>query len=123
MNDRVIGLSLEQLRAIPCVIAIASESTKATAIPGALRTGVIDVLATSASNARSVINMQKALQVSHGAGGGSALTAVALAFALPFFGPPLHKIFNDADNPVERFPQHHQQQQRAVYSHTACVAT
>ncbi|PLM95084.1 transcriptional regulator, partial [Klebsiella variicola] len=61
MNDRVIGLSLEQLRAIPCVIAIASESTKATAILGALRTGVIDVLATSASNARSVINMQKAL--------------------------------------------------------------
>ncbi|NWJ17686.1 transcriptional regulator, partial [Klebsiella pneumoniae] len=33
----------------------------ATAILGALRTGVIDVLATSASNARSVINMQKAL--------------------------------------------------------------
>ncbi|PIN63571.1 hypothetical protein CKQ90_35755, partial [Klebsiella pneumoniae] len=32
--DRVIGLSLEQLRAIPCVIAIASESTKATAILG-----------------------------------------------------------------------------------------
>ncbi|HCL5975556.1 TPA: sugar-binding transcriptional regulator [Klebsiella oxytoca] len=61
MNDRVIGLSLEQLRAIPCVIAIASESTKATAILGALRTGVIDVLATSASNARAVINMQKAL--------------------------------------------------------------
>ena len=61
MNDRVIGLSLEQLRAIPCVIAIASESTKATAILGALRTGVIDVLAPSASNARSVINMQKAL--------------------------------------------------------------
>jgi DNA-binding transcriptional regulator LsrR (DeoR family) len=61
MNDRVIGLSLEQLRTIPCVIAIASESTKATAILGALRTGVIDVLATSASNARTVINLQKAL--------------------------------------------------------------
>ena len=61
MNDRVIGLSLEQLRTIPCVIAIASESTKSTAILGALRTGVIDVLATSASNARAVINMQKAL--------------------------------------------------------------
>ncbi|MFS2222839.1 sugar-binding transcriptional regulator [Pantoea sp. B65] len=60
MNDRVIGLSLEQLRAIPCVIAIASENTKATAILGALRTGVIDVLATSASNARTVINLQKA---------------------------------------------------------------
>ena len=61
MNDRVIGLSLEQLRSIPCVIAIASENTKATAILGALRTGVIDVLATSASNARAVINMQKLL--------------------------------------------------------------
>lgn len=60
MNDRVIGLSLEQLRAIPCVIAIASESTKATAILGHYAP-VIDVLATSASNARSVINMQKAL--------------------------------------------------------------
>lgn len=61
MNDRVIGLSLEQLKSIPCVIAVASESTKATAILGALRTGVIDVLATSASNARAVISMQDAL--------------------------------------------------------------
>lgn len=60
MNDRVIGLSLEQLRAIPCVIAIASESTKATAIPGHYAPG-LSMLATSASNARSVINMQKAL--------------------------------------------------------------
>ncbi len=39
MNDRVIGLSLEQLRAIPCVIAIASESTKATAILGITHRG------------------------------------------------------------------------------------
>lgn len=61
MNNRVIGLSLEQLRAIPCVTAIASESTKATAILGALRTGVIDVLATSASNARTVIHLHNAL--------------------------------------------------------------
>lgn len=60
MNDRVIGLSLEQLRQIPYVIAIASENTKTTAILGALRTGVIDVLATSVANARTVINLARA---------------------------------------------------------------
>lgn len=57
MNDRVIGLSLEQLKNIPCVIAIASEKTKATAILGALRSGVIDIIATCAANARTVLNL------------------------------------------------------------------
>lgn len=56
MNDRVIGLSIEELRNIPCVIAIASENTKAMAILGALRSGVVDIIATSASNARMVLN-------------------------------------------------------------------
>lgn len=60
MNDRVIGLSLEQLRKIPCVIAIASENTKPTAILAALRSGVIDVIATSATNARTVLSLQQA---------------------------------------------------------------
>ena len=59
MNDRVIGLNLEELRNIPCVIAIASENTKAMAILGALRSGVIDIIATSASNARTVLNLQQ----------------------------------------------------------------
>lgn len=57
MNDRVIGLSIEELRSIPCVIAIASENTKAMAILGALRSGVVDIIATSASNARTVLNL------------------------------------------------------------------
>lgn len=61
MNDRVIGLSLEQLRAIPCVIAIASESTKATAIPGHYAPGLSMCWLPAPRNARSVINMQKAL--------------------------------------------------------------
>lgn len=52
-------------------------------------------------------------------GSESASSAVALAFVLPFFGSPLHKIFNDAEDPVEGFPQHHQQQHGAVYPHTA----
>jgi DNA-binding transcriptional regulator LsrR (DeoR family) len=59
MNDRVIGLSIDELRKIPCVIAIASENTKALAILGALRTGVIDIIATSALNIRTILNMSQ----------------------------------------------------------------
>ncbi len=57
MNDRVIGISTQELRQIPCVIAIAAENTKALALLGALRTGAIDILATSASNARTILKM------------------------------------------------------------------
>lgn len=57
MSERVIGLSIEELRNIPCVIAIASESTKAMAIMGALRIGAIDIIATSALNVRTILNM------------------------------------------------------------------
>ncbi|MBG6246543.1 transcriptional regulator [Candidatus Symbiopectobacterium sp. 'North America'] len=57
MHDRVIGVSIEELRNIPFVIAIASENTKALAILGALRTGAIDIIATSASNIRTILNM------------------------------------------------------------------
>lgn len=59
MNDRlggrVIGLSIDQLRRIPCVIAVASERSKVPAIIGALRTGSIDVLATSVSICHDVL--------------------------------------------------------------------
>ncbi|KGA27475.1 sugar-binding transcriptional regulator [Pectobacterium odoriferum] len=57
MNERVIGVSIEELHKIPCVIAIASENTKALAILGALRTGAIDIIATSAGNIRTILNM------------------------------------------------------------------
>ena len=59
MNDRVIGVSIDELRKIPCVIAIASENTKALAILGALRTGAIDIIATTAQNIRTILNMTK----------------------------------------------------------------
>ncbi|KAE9529370.1 sugar-binding transcriptional regulator [Testudinibacter aquarius] len=59
MNNRVIGLSLEDLQAIPCVIGIASENTKAMAILGALRTGIIDIIATSAGNVNTILNLAK----------------------------------------------------------------
>ncbi|RKS85189.1 DNA-binding transcriptional regulator LsrR (DeoR family) [Orbus hercynius] len=57
MNDRVIGLNIDELKNIPCVIAIAAENTKATAILGALRSGVIDIIATSASNAQKILRL------------------------------------------------------------------
>lgn len=60
MSNRVIGLSLEDLRTIPCVIGIASESSKAMAILGALRTGIIDIIATSASNVNTILNLANA---------------------------------------------------------------
>lgn len=57
MNDRVIGISIDELRKIPNVIAIASENTKALAILAAIRTGAIDVIATSAANVRTILKI------------------------------------------------------------------
>lgn len=59
MDNRVIGLSVEELRQIPCVIAIASANTKAMAIMGALRTGAIDIIATSARNIRTILSLSQ----------------------------------------------------------------
>jgi len=42
------------------VIAIAAENTKAMAILGALRTGAIDIIATSAQNIRTVLSLVQA---------------------------------------------------------------
>lgn len=57
MRNRVVGLEMSDLKRIPNVIAIASESRKALSILGALKTGTIDILATSASCAMALLNM------------------------------------------------------------------
>ena len=44
LDERVIGLPLEDLARIPRVMALAGGASKTLAIMGALRTGVIDVL-------------------------------------------------------------------------------
>jgi len=62
MQGRVIGLTLPDLKRIPNVIAVASEPTKVSGMLGALNTGVIDTLATTSSNAMSVLNFAKAMQ-------------------------------------------------------------
>lgn len=62
MRGRVIGLDIHDLRRIPDVVAIASENTKASGILGALRTGVIDTLATSTTNAMTVLSLANATE-------------------------------------------------------------
>jgi DNA-binding transcriptional regulator LsrR (DeoR family) len=56
LNDRIIGITLEELRRIPTTIAIASGVEKAQAILAALRTGVIDVLCTESRVARLLLS-------------------------------------------------------------------
>lgn len=60
MQGRVVGLTISELARIPDVVAIASEKTKAASILGALRTGVINTLATSATNAHSILKLDEA---------------------------------------------------------------
>lgn len=62
MSDRVIGMSIEEFRPISEVIAIASENSKPLALLGALRTGAVDVVATSVSNALTVLNLDEQMQ-------------------------------------------------------------
>lgn len=60
MQGRVIGLSVQELARIPDVVAIASENTKAAATLGALRSGVINTLATTVSNAYTILALDDA---------------------------------------------------------------
>ena len=62
MQGRVIGLNLHELKQIANVIAIASEPTKVSGILGALNAGIIDTLATTSSNALSVLSFDEALR-------------------------------------------------------------
>lgn len=60
IQNRVIGLNITDMHRIPNVIAVASETTKAAGILGALRTGVINTMATSLSLAHTVLNLDEA---------------------------------------------------------------
>jgi DNA-binding transcriptional regulator LsrR (DeoR family) len=56
-NERVIGISLEELGQIPTTIAVAADIDKTRAILGALRTGVINVLCTDDGTASEVLRL------------------------------------------------------------------
>jgi len=53
--NRVVGLTGEDLRAVPQVIGMTSERDKARAVIGALHTGIVDVLVTNVGTARQVL--------------------------------------------------------------------
>jgi deoxyribonucleoside regulator len=57
VTRRVIGLSVDNLVAMPTVIAVAGGTRKAAAILGALRAGVLHVLVTDEATAREVIQL------------------------------------------------------------------
>jgi len=54
ISDRAMAISVEQLRSVPRVIAIAAGEGKTAAIRGALETGVISILVTDAAAAVGV---------------------------------------------------------------------
>lgn len=56
LDDRVIGLPLEDLERVDRVIALAGGTKKTDAIAGALRVGVIDMLVTDKFTAQRLIN-------------------------------------------------------------------
>jgi DNA-binding transcriptional regulator LsrR (DeoR family) len=58
-RDRLVALSVDDLRRIETVVAVASEAEKPLAILGTLRAGVIDVLIVDESNARAVLDMAR----------------------------------------------------------------
>jgi DNA-binding transcriptional regulator LsrR (DeoR family) len=60
IQGRVVGLNRNDLERIPDVIAVVAESSKVTAMLGALRTRTINTLATTAANAMALLQLSSA---------------------------------------------------------------
>ena len=59
LSDRVIGVSIEDLRAIGTTLAVAAGAAKVRPILAALRSGAIDVLCTDTPTARAVVDRNR----------------------------------------------------------------
>ena len=55
LNQRIIGLTLDELRAVPLTVAVAVGENKAAAIAGAVNSGAIDALCTDGATAKRVL--------------------------------------------------------------------
>ena len=55
LADRAMSISVEGLRAVPRVVAVAAGAAKATAIRGALRSGIVRMLVTDAAAASAIV--------------------------------------------------------------------
>ncbi len=60
-NERVIGITMEELGQIPITVAVALGAEKVRAILGGLRTGVINVLGTDDRTAAAVLELNQTL--------------------------------------------------------------
>lgn len=61
VDNRVIGLTLDDMRRIHPVIAVSGGVDRAGALLGALRTGCIDILIIDEESARAVLNLDAAV--------------------------------------------------------------
>lgn len=59
INQRTVGLTLEQIKRIPCVMGIAGGKAKLEVIRGALRGSLLNVLVTDHSTAQSLLSGAK----------------------------------------------------------------
>lgn len=57
LDNRVIAITLDELKAIPSVIGVTCTATKAEAVLGALRGGYLDMLVTDAAAAEAVLEL------------------------------------------------------------------
>jgi DNA-binding transcriptional regulator LsrR (DeoR family) len=55
LADRAVAISIEGLRAVPRVVAVAGGAAKADAIRGALRSGIVRILVTDAAAASAIV--------------------------------------------------------------------
>lgn len=59
LNQRVVGIDIESLKEIKCVIGVAGGVLKAPAILGALRGEIVDILVTDEEAAREVLRLDE----------------------------------------------------------------
>lgn len=59
LNSRVVALSPEKLRDIPCVVIASGGRTKSAALRGVLKGGMCDVIITDEQTAKSILAMEK----------------------------------------------------------------
>jgi len=59
INRRIVGITLDQLRRIRCVIGVAGGKAKAPAILGALRGKFVDVLVTDRETAEEILRLDR----------------------------------------------------------------
>lgn len=59
LDDRVIGMSTEELRAVPRVMALAGGQAKTAAIDAALRSGALDILVTDRFTAGRLVGQEE----------------------------------------------------------------